>query len=132
MTFPYVQYDKFYRPIVPVTFVVGDQRLNYEALIDTGADYSVVDREIGLELGLSFERAVPAEVVGIAGSTAGHIVLVDIELAGAHLTQVPVIFADLGPRSFGILGHGGLFDRFRLTIEFAKREFQIVPSRRKR
>lgn len=129
MKFPYLQYGDFYRPIVPVTFVVGDQSLTYQALVDTGADYSVVDRELGVELGIQFDKALPVEVAGIAGSAPGSIVLVDLHISTMNFTRVPVIFVELGTRSFGILGHAGLFDRFRLTVEFAKREFQIVPNR---
>ena len=131
MTFPYLQYGDFYRPIVPVTFMVGGQSLAYEALVDTGADYSVVDRELGRALGMSFEHAPAVEVAGIAGTTKGHIVPTDLAIGPLTFKQVPIIFADLGPRSLGILGHAGLFDRLRLVVEFSRREFQIIAVRSK-
>ena len=128
MKFPYVLEGEFERPLVPVWLRHGIVAIPYQALLDTGADHSVAHIELAAELGLTIPRRGLVEVVGVTGSASGFIAKLDLEIAGTRFTDVPVIFADLGPRSFGILGHAGLFDRLRLVFEFGQREFEITPK----
>ena len=40
------------KPIIPIKIIVKDKELNYEALIDSGADFCIFDAEIGEYLGI--------------------------------------------------------------------------------
>jgi len=75
MKFPYCkfvlpQYSDFFgssilRPIVPVGIYVGNNKIRYEALIDSGADFCIFDGEIGEYLGLEIEKGPSLTFGGI-------------------------------------------------------------------
>lgn len=109
MKFPYIQHAGFDRTLILARLTHGTHELEYEVLVDTGADHSVIHIELAAELGFTIPRVGLVEVIGVAGATPGFIATLDLGIGSMTLPDVPVIFADLGPRSFGILGHAGLF-----------------------
>lgn len=59
MVFPYLAVtSKLKRPIIPIILRVGNQLINYQALIDTGSDYCIFSIELAkiLGVGLSTEK----------------------------------------------------------------------------
>ena len=127
MKFPYRRDGNFDRPLLPVFLKHRSTEVPYQVLVDTGADHSVAHIELAHELGIPMPKGSLVEVIGVAGTTPGFITKIAVQIGRTTFQKVPVIFADLGPRSFGILGHAGLFDRLRLTFSFAEREFSITP-----
>ncbi len=67
MTFPYIRYGNFYRPLVPVLLSGPTDSLVLEALVDTGADISVVDIELAPVLGVILDERRTVTVSGLAG-----------------------------------------------------------------
>lgn len=81
-------------PIVAAT-VEGRQIL---ALIDSGAQYSVIDRALVAELGLGDTFSIPFLAYGVGGgSQVGRGVSVDVEVAGVALDGLRTAILDLGP-----------------------------------
>ena len=129
MKFPYVRYKIFYKPVVPVVFKCRSKNFFYQALIDTGADISIIPLEIALQLGIDLEKSDEYPFGGICGSGVGYIHKIDLEIGGYNFQDVPTIFTrDINPYGFGILGHEGLFDKAKLVFELAKKQFEIIPK----
>ena len=129
MKFPYRKYEIFYKPVVPVIFKYKDRKFPYQALIDTGADISIIHAEIAEQLGINLENGDKYPFGGIYGIGVGYIHKVNLEIGGHTFQDVPMIFTrDINPYGFGILGHEGLFDRAKLVFELAKKQFEIIPK----
>lgn len=132
MKFPYIRYGSFYRPVIPIAFAAHGLSFPYRALIDTGADISIVHAEIAEQLGLNLSDGEQTGFGGITGIGIGYKHNVAINIGDLVLPNVPVVFSDeIAPQGLGILGHEGLFDRLRLVFEYGKYEIEITQKRYK-
>lgn len=84
ITFPYVEFlglaeDRVFRPMIPVTFKANGEELKSYALVDSGADYTILPIEIvgKFKLGLGAE---PNYTVQGAGGNSFTIYKSPIEL----------------------------------------------------
>ena len=129
MKFPYVKYDIFHKPVLPVIFSSKSKKFPYQALVDTGADISIIHAEIAKQLGLELRKGEKFPFGGICGQGIGYIHTVNLEIGGHTISDVPAVFShDISPYGFGILGHEGLFDKLKLVFEFNKKQFEIIPK----
>ena len=133
MKFSYVRFGIFYKPVVPVNFKFRDKTIAYQALIDTGADMTIIHAEIAQQLGIDLDKCDKHTFGGIGGQCSGYLVKIDLEIGGIIFKNVPVIFSDdIAPFGFGILGHQGLFDKVKLVFELGKKQFEIIPKEYKK
>jgi len=133
MKFPYVKFEVFYKPVLPVTFKNEGKTFRYQALIDTGADISIIHAEVAEQLGINLENNRDFQFGGICGSGVGYIHNVDLEIGGAIFKNIPVVFTrDIHSFGFGILGHEGLFGKIKLVFELSKKQFEIIPKEYKK
>lgn len=55
---------------------------------------------------------------------------VDLTIGGHTFTEVPVIFTyQISKEGYGMIGHRGVFDKARISFDFQKKQFEIVPKR---
>jgi len=133
MKFPYVKFDIFYKPVLPVVFKFGEKSFPYQALIDTGADVSIIHSEIAEQLDLDLGKGGRMQFGGICGSGVGYIHKVDLEIGGYTFQNIPIVFTkDIHPFGFGIIGHEGLFNQAKLIFELTKKQFEIIPKNYRR
>lgn len=133
MKFPYIRYNVFYKPVIPVIFEKNNKRYSYQALIDTGSDVSIIHFEMARELGINIKKCQKYYFGGIGGKGEGYICHINMIIGGYVIEDVPVVFSDsLADFSFGILGHEGLFDKLKLVFELNKRQFEIIPKEYKK
>jgi hypothetical protein len=57
------------RPIIPIVARVGSYQTGFSALIDTGADVTLLDEMIASQLGLQIDGLPRARVLGVGGGT---------------------------------------------------------------
>lgn len=130
MKFPYVRYGIFYRPVIPITLSYKGNNFPYEALVDTGADISILPAAIADQLDIDLRSGKEFEFGGIVGSNSGYLHNVGVNIGSHQMDEVPVIFSDnIAPDGYGILGHEGFFTKFKLIIEAGKRTIEIVPKK---
>ena len=117
----------FGRPIVSVILTHGEST-SVAAIVDSGADRSLFDVEVGKDIGLNVESGEVEYFGGIGGSRVQAFVhkvqlqVVDIE----KTVEVPIGFTkNLGVS--GILGQEGFFDQYRIKFEKDHDMFEIVP-----
>ncbi len=129
MKFPYKQYrNSISRPIIPIQLHYGKREFRYEALIDSGADVSLFDWEVGEDLGIDIRSGVPCEVLGVGGAISTYYLHKTTLVIGGVFYKAEVGFmgsANSQLVSYGILGQKGLFDKFLVGFDFLKEELTL-------
>ena len=132
MKFPYLKFEEFWKPVIPVTFVSGDKKLTYRALIDSGSDINIVHAAVGEYLGIDIKKGIKHPISGISGNATGYIHKISIEIGGWIFDDIPISFSeDIAPYGFGVFGQIGFFDKFIIKFDYQKKIIEIVPKRSK-
>lgn len=117
------------RPVIPVTVVVGQRKLRYEALIDSGADFCIFDAEVGEYLGLNVRSGIREEFGGIQdfGGAVAYLHPVTLEIGGIAHTTIAGFSYDIAAHGTGLLGQKGFFDLFSVIFNLKKEEIELKP-----
>lgn len=115
-------------PIIPVRLHGPLRHVDVLALVDSGAEQSV----IGLSLldfpGLHTEGATAVQIIGVGGNESrGYVLEVDQQL-GKHRWTAPVVFSEAVDSPI-ILGQAGFFEYFTVTFKRRTAEMEIKRSR---
>ena len=119
----------FSRPIVSV-ILTHRENTSVVALVDSGADRSLFDAEVGRDMGLDVESGEAEYFGGIGESRVEAFVhKVRLQVVGIERTvEVSIGFTkNLGVS--GILGQEGFFDAFRIKFEKDHDTFEITPAK---
>ena len=130
MKFKYKRYGngKYLRPVIPIVLENGGNKIGYEVLVDSGADFCIFDAQIGEAIGIDVLRGAPKEVFGIGGKAAiyyMHRVTITI---GAISYEIEAGFMpSVGGRvaQYGVVGQKGFFDAFIVQFDFAAEEVAL-------
>ena len=119
------------KPIIPIRIAFGDRALQYNALMDSGADFSIFHTEIGEVLGMDIERGnkLPFGGVQKAGTAAAYLHTITIGIGGWNYQTTVGFSYDIADDSYGILGQRGFFDIFSVKFEYQKERIELVPKR---
>lgn len=108
------------------------EKLPYEVLVDSGADMSLFDWEIGDALGIEIKRGIPCEVLGVGGGISVYYLHTVILVVGGMSYKARVGFAD-NPSGqmipYGIVGQRGFFDKFVVSFDLRKEEITLKPRK---
>lgn len=116
------------RPIIPVSLIYNDRRLRFEALIDSGADYTIFPGGLGRMLGLNVESGKKDSIVGVSGDTITiYFHKITIEVGGLPF-KIFAGFADGMNQSHGILGQSGFFDNLKVEFDLTEKEVKLSPK----
>jgi hypothetical protein len=115
------------RPIIPVQLLGNEEKINYEVLLDSGADTCIFDGSIGELLGLEVNAGTPIQFSGVQNAAAAKAYLHNIDInIGGHEFNIPAIFSfDLSSRGYGILGQKGFFDLLSIKFDYQKEEIEL-------
>jgi hypothetical protein len=114
--------------MVPIRARHKGKSVQFDALVDSGAEHNVFSLEIAEEVGLSLRKARHVIVVGAGGQEIdGFLTKVELQLA-RHPWTAPTIFSAAGERR-AILGQIGFFAFFTVTFRHAAREIDIRRNR---
>jgi len=135
MIFKYSQYPapdgkSIYRPSIPIVFKYRNRFILVEAVIDSGADYTILPIEIAGELGLKLDKRTKSTFFGAGGNPftvyrspykLEHI----IRQTGfrSYDWKSFVYFAESQPAI--LLGHNGFLDQFKVTLNGINKEVEI-------
>lgn len=115
------------RPIIPIKIAAGIAKVDYAALIDSGADFCIFDAAIGEHLGLDVRSGQKELFSGVQNSTPSEAYLHSIALnIGGWNFQTTIGFSyDIAKDGYGILGQKGFFDIFTVKFDLLKEEIEL-------
>lgn len=128
MKFRYKRYDfGVLRPVIPIEIIYKGKSVSYEVLVDSGADFSIFDAQIGDLLGIddieSGEKFEAAGITGIPEPFYVHPVTFNI---GGKLYDTRVGFLpNIAPLGYGVVGQKEFFEIFIVKFDFLKEEIEL-------
>ncbi len=119
------------RPIIPIQIQYkGSAPINYEVLVDSGADLCIFDAEIGVLLGIDVRSGRRGHVKGITGKDEPYWLHdVKISVGGIEYAATVGFMYNPGSDWYGIVGQKGFFDKFTLKFDYAQKELEIKPRK---
>lgn len=128
MKFRYKRYGNILRPVIPITLLNENKRIDYEALVDSGADICLFDAELGKAIGIDIEKGKKHEVFGIGGKASVYYTrLMTIEVGGWLFEIEAGFMPEVAGRvlPYGVVGQRGFFDKFIVKFDFLKEEIEL-------
>lgn len=121
------------RPIIPVELSFKLKQLKFEMLLDSGADFNIIDGDIGDYLGYQVTNGLEIEFGGIQeGNTIqAKAYLHKIRLSiGGYVYETGVGFTyDINKKSgYGVLGQEGFFNLFIVKFDYSKEKIDLLPK----
>ena len=115
------------KPIIPIRICFADRSLQYQALIDSGADFSIFHKEFGEALGIDIKTGTVLDFGGVQKARSSLAYLHEITLVvGGWKYKVNAAFSDdISDKSYGILGQKGFFDLFSVKFDYHKEEIEL-------
>lgn len=116
------------KPIVPIWLFHKKSFIRLEALIDSGADFTVFHSEVAQALNIVWKKGIPHVFYGITGSK-GTVYFHSLSFKiGKWTKKISCGFSnDLSEESYGILGQEGFFENFKIAFDFASETIRITP-----
>jgi predicted aspartyl protease len=111
-------------PTIPVTFIGPEESIDIIAILDSGADISVLPMEVGELLGLDLTKnRSPCSGIGGEVDTAENQVRVRISQGHENYTFAIPVKVVLDPNASipVLIGRDGFFEKFEITFD-EKRE----------
>ncbi len=135
MKFKYSEYSArdgstLFRPTVPITFKSKSQFIFTEAIIDSGADFTILPIEIAGALGLALNAKAKTTFLGAGNNPftvypSPEVIEHILRQSGFRPIQWKsiVFFAELQPAI--LLGHKGFLEHFKVTLDGQRKELEI-------
>ncbi len=127
MRFAYKRYsDAHARPVIPVRVAASDQWIDYEVLVDSGADICIFDAELAERLGIDLESGEHAVISGATGGVQdAYIHPVELTV-GPRTFGARVAFMST-PEPYGLAGQRGFFAQFLVTFDQPNEQIELRP-----
>ena len=136
MKFKYSQYPtpegkNIYRPSIPIIFKNGEKFIYVEAVIDSGADFTILPIEIAGELGIKLDVKSKVTFYGAGGNpftVYPSPVQIEHILRQSGFRQIAwkahLYFAESQPAI--LLGNHGFLDQFEVRLKGKTKETEII------
>ncbi len=120
------------KPVIPIELTFKDKRVRYGALVDSGADFCMVDGTIGEFLGIDVRAGVHEVFGGVEESKGLEVFFHTLTLGVGGLEYETAIgFSyDIANHGFCVLGQYGFFDRFIVKFDLVKGEIELKQRRK--
>jgi hypothetical protein len=120
-----------YRPVIPISIRSAGLTLRRFALVDTGADFTLLPAALAEHLGVAPDRSRSASMSGVGGSSIfASPAEVEFELSRgseSYNWRTEVFF---GEQDYLLLWNEGFLEFFVATFDWAEKTLQIVTSDR--
>ncbi len=132
MIFPYWEVglngEVHWFPLLPVTLHGVGTTVDVVALVDSGAEFSVLGTDLASRLELSLAESTPVTLVGIGEhEVTGQLVPMEFQL-GKHRWTAPTVFSSAADKR-AIFGQTGFFAFFTVCFRYGKREIDVRRAR---
>lgn len=115
------------KPIIDIRIANGDKSLQYNALVDSGADFSIFHSGVAQALGIDIESGDKLTFGGVqkADAAAAYLHKVTLVIGGWKYPTVVGFSDEISDDSYGILGQRGFFDIFSVKFDYQKEEIEL-------
>jgi len=113
--FSYLKKDSQYFPIIKVKLKGPKEELTAEALIDSGASFSVFRSEVADYLGIPLEKGKTVFLTGIGGRILGYLHKIKVRVGNENFV-CKIVFSKEYTVSLNILGRDNFFVPFLITF----------------
>ena len=114
-------------PVIPITLENEGKTFGVMCLIDSGAEYCILDAEIGRSLGLVIEEGQAVSLSGVQ-EPKFTAYLHDIQYRiGERSYPATIGFVDNAQMGYGILGRNGFFDYFKVCFDHREKKVVLDP-----
>jgi hypothetical protein len=114
-------------PIIPITLVRENVKLDTDALIDSGANISVFHEEIADCLEIEIEDGEEILLQGLGGRIVGYIHQVKLGVDGEEF-YCSIVFSREITVGLNILGREGFFENFQITFNEKDKEVMLTRN----
>ena len=120
------------RPVLEIELFGPKNKVSiFGALVDSGADVSVLNIGVAEILGLDLSKAERQRTIGISGGQETLVSTIQIRVEGQdQRITIPVRFID-SQYVDALLGQEGFFDHYRIKFEKDHDTFEITPAKKK-
>lgn len=127
MKFKYKKYGSgILRPVIPIKVRYKDRTVNYQVLIDSGADICIFDASVAALLGVKLDPSKKAIMVGITGKPELYYYHKVIIIVGEWEYVAEVGFKpNFSGMGYGVVGQKGFFDNFVVKFDLTKAEIDL-------
>ena len=108
-----------------------DKFVIYEALVDSGADLCIFHADLAPILGIDLKSGEKIPLGGITGDGMAYVHPVEFKVRGDRYKTLCAFSEDITDYGYGILGHVGFFDHFRVKFEYDIKNIELVPTNRR-
>lgn len=133
MKFQYRQIETgVFRPVIPIKLFYKANKISFWALVDSGADFCLFNRNIAEELGIQFEQGDKLEAFGVIGKgVAAHFHEIELKV-GTYSYKTKAVFAEnLSEIRYGLVGQIGFFDEFIVKFDRSNQEIEVTRSKKR-
>ena len=123
MKFSYKNFGTNSRPVIPIKVTYKGKSIQYEVLIDSGADMCLFHAELGEFLGIDIAKGKKDIVTGVGGKSSQYVYHpVTINVGGWDFNIKAGFLLDTGGRKapYGIVGQTGFFEYFKVLFDKSK------------
>lgn len=116
-----------FRPTINIAIRHGNRRLRVFALLDTGAEFCLLPRWMGEQLGIAITEGKKTTFKGAAGGTQiAYFHNIIFEIGGwDHRCRAGFIYEAEEELPFALLGTIGFFDSYKATFNVQKNEIRL-------
>lgn len=127
---PFPNRQFVHRPVIDIFLVFDKKSIEYQVLIDSGADFCIFHTEMADILGISVAKGKKITFYGTGGTPqTAYFHDVQIEIAGWPMDLYCGFSYDMESLPYGILGQTGFFDRFKIEFDYCTKRIELKPKR---
>ena len=128
MKFKYKSYGGIFRPVISIRLKHANLSIQYEVLVDSGADLALFHPEVAEYLGIDFKKGKMNEVFGVGGKASVYYLHpITIEVGGwsyeIEAGFMPAVSGNVMP--YGLVGQKGFFEYFVVKFDLSKAEIEL-------
>jgi hypothetical protein len=130
MKFSYKKYNGILRPVIPIKLKNKGQEIGYQVFVDSGADFSLFNAEIGEAVGIDIKSGKLKTIFGVGGKTSLYYLhKVIIEIGNKEYEIEAGFMLDVAGKvmPYGLVGQRGFFENFIVKFDLLKEEINLKP-----
>jgi hypothetical protein len=139
LQYPYLKYvvtppdvkpaHYIYRPVIPIGLSLGNRKITFDGLIDSGADECTFPAWIANSLGHDVYRGKEKIFSGIGGSVLSYLHKTQLHLNGITFIADVYYSHAWDDMPFGLLGQAGFFAHFDIEFQYKKKTILLRSKR---